>query len=143
MEINFTSALSEEIVSEVEAEWIIFGIKKRIGIHLTVGDLTMIPTIVLVLLAGNFNLETVDNETIIKIDQFIQCIADTEDAKLLKQFRSQLESIFERFMKNHRTFQISSEERIVLDAFISIVRREDTIERQLKEKQSSEFQEFD
>lgn len=116
MEINFTSALSEEIVSEVEAEWIIFGIKKRIGIHLTVGDLTMIPTIVLVLLAGNFNLETVDNETIIKIDQFIQCIADTEDAKLLKQFRSQLESIFERFMKNHRTFQISSEERIVLDA---------------------------
>jgi hypothetical protein len=100
--IDWMSVLYDRDLNAIGTEWLIYGQKKRAGNNIFVGNLTVIPTLNLILFAGQSNanettLSTVG--TLFIIDKFIQCTVKKEEGKLLNDIRSKIFLIFMKFLK--------------------------------------------
>lgn len=124
-------------IFKVGAEWLIHGEKSRVSKHTLIQNITLVPSIDVILFAGKANLSNLptanEHEDIVfKIDEFIQCIVDESEALLLFQLRSKFATIFWRFLSNHKSFVMTNDEEHVLDVLIGVVQQEDAVERNVK-----------
>lgn len=124
-------------VFKAGADWLIHGEKSRISKYTLIRDITLVPSIDVILFAGKVNLPDLptanEHEDIVfKIDDFIQCIVDESEARLLFHLRSKFASMFWRFLSNHKSFILTNDEEGVLDVMIGVVQQEDAVEKNVK-----------
>lgn len=119
------------------AEWLIHGEKSSASKMTFIRNITLVPSIDVILFAGNINLANQPaanqhDDTVFKIDEWIQCIVDVTEAELLFLLRSKFASVMSRFLLNHRYFMLTCDEVRVLDTLINVVQQEDMVERNIK-----------
>lgn len=130
---------------DVTADWLVYGQKVRCGRLNFIKNITLIPSIEVVLMAGPISLyesnlltatDNPNSETIFKIDDWIKIAVDREGAQLLFQLRLKFSKVLTRFLENHRMFQKTNEEMKIIDALTFAIQRGRSDRKKYKNQKS-------
>lgn len=118
--------------SDAAIEWLVFGIKSFRKTQKFISEITLVPAINVILLAGQLNMTTNDSETILTIDDRWKFSLNEEEARLLLHLKLNFDSIFNRYLKNTNTFKATTEEMDIINVFGHVLMLEDNVEKRLK-----------